>query len=61
MKESTSEIHEVYGDLEMALGQFIYEDRYASQGGLWRAVEMQEVWFEKARLMISFIEDYPAA
>ena len=48
---------EIYSDIEMILGQKIYEDRYSAEGGVWSGVEPREVWYDKAREMISIIAD----
>jgi hypothetical protein len=45
-----------YSDLEIALGQKIYEQRHAKHGGDWRGVETVGVWFEYARELLQFID-----
>lgn len=47
-----------YSALEIALGEKIYAQRYAAQGGKWSAVETRDVWFEMARELISFIASF---
>lgn len=54
---------EVYSELEVIIGQHIYEQRYADQGGLWSAVnpEHRPVWYEMARSILAIVDDYEAA
>jgi hypothetical protein len=54
---------EGYSELEVIIGQHIYEQRYANQGGLWSAVNLEHrpVWYEMARSIIGIVNDYDDA
>lgn len=51
---------EVYSDLERLVGERIYNEKYADQGGIWSAVnpDHKPVWYEKGRKLLNFIDDF---
>ena len=51
---------EVYSELEVMVGQLIYEQRYKSQGGMWYAVadNHKHIWYDMAREIITLVNDY---
>ena len=55
-----ADLIEVYSDLEVIIGQHIYEERYADEGGVWEAVNPRHrhVWFDKAREILTIVNDF---
>jgi hypothetical protein len=55
-----SDAIEVYSDLEIILGQKLFEDRNAADGGDWDYVHPQgrPYWFDKARSILAVVFDY---
>ena len=51
---------EVYSDLEVIVGQKLFEDRNASDGGDWDNVHPQArpYWFGKARSILAVVFDF---
>jgi hypothetical protein len=58
--ENMTDTIEVYGKLEVIIGQHIYEQRYADQGGLWSAVNLDHrpIWYKMARSILGIVNDY---
>lgn len=56
----TPAIINVRSDLVKTLGQHIYEDRYAAEGGVWHAVSdsSKNVWYDKAEVILNIVKIY---